>query len=295
VRAGVVARGAALLALVVGATAACAQDATEPGDPDVTVTGVADSAPTLVYVTPLTVERTYRQTVWPGTGPALVEGGPVLLRFWIENGTDGTMVTENYSTAPLSQTMTEGDLGADLYATLSGQHVGARLLQITPPGDNPEEAYPAVTVLDVLPTSADGPAVEPRSDLPAVTTDAAGAPALTPTGTDPPTDLVIQPLLRGSGRQVESGDVVTVQYSGFEWSSGEAFDSTWESGQPKTFALSDVPAFAEGLVEQTTGSRVMLVVPPSYDLGATQSEELAGRTLVFVVDILASAPEGVSR
>jgi peptidylprolyl isomerase len=32
----------------------------------------------------------------------------------------------------------------------------------------------------------------------------------------------------------------------------------------------------------------MVVVPPSYALGATQSEELAGQTIVFVIDILAT-------
>jgi peptidylprolyl isomerase len=30
----------------------------------------------------------------------------------------------------------------------------------------------------------------------------------------------------------------------------------------------------------------MLVVPPTYALGATDSEELAGQTVLFVVDIL---------
>ena len=58
--------------------------------------------------------------------------------------------------------------------------------------------------------------------------------------------------------------------------------------------FADVPAFHEGLAEQTTGSQVMLVVPPTYDLGATQSEALAGQTLVFVVDILAVAAGGSS-
>jgi peptidylprolyl isomerase len=32
----------------------------------------------------------------------------------------------------------------------------------------------------------------------------------------------------------------------------------------------------------------MVVVPPSYPLGATQSEELAGQTIVFVIDLLAT-------
>ena len=290
-------RAAALLMAfsgLVGALAACSEPALST-DPDVTVSGDAGGTPTLTYVAPLDVDHTYRRTVWPGTGPALVDGSPVLLRYWVEDGSTGLPVSESYSTSPTPQKLTKGDLGADLYETLKGQHVGARLLQVTPAGDDPKESYPAVTVIDVLPTRADGPAVAPKEGLPVVTLAADGAPTITPTGTDPPPTLVIQPLLRGSGRQVEETDVVTVQYAGFAWGTGEPVDSTWDRGQPSSFALSDVPAFAEGLAEQPTGSQVMLVVPPSYDLGATQSEALAGQTLVFVVDILASGPEGVTR
>ena len=291
-------RGTAVLVAVlvglVGPLAACSEPILTT-DPDITVSGDAGGTPTLTYVAPLNVDRTYRRTVWPGTGPALVDGGPVLLRYWVEDGTTATLVSENYSTSPVPQVLSKSDLGTDLYDTLEGQHVGARLLQVTPPGDDPKESYPAVTVVDVLPTRADGPTVTPKEGLPAVTLAANGAPTITPTGTDAPTSLVVQPLLRGSGRQVEKTDVVTVQYAGFSWATGEPVDSTWDRGQPSSFALSDVPAFAEGLAEQPTGSQVMLVVPPSYDLGATESEALAGQTLVFVVDILASGPEGVTR
>jgi peptidylprolyl isomerase len=39
----------------------------------------------------------------------------------------------------------------------------------------------------------------------------------------------------------------------------------------------------------------MLVVPPSYPLGVTDAEELAGKTVVFVIDILATgAPAQVA-
>jgi peptidylprolyl isomerase len=283
---------ALLLVLVVGLLAACSQ-AILPTDPDITVSGDAGGTPTLTYVAPLTVDHTYRRTIFAGTGPELTDGGQVLLRYWVEDGSTETLVSENYSTSPIPQVLNQGDLGADLYKTLKGQHVGARLLQVTPPSDS--QAYPAVTVIDVLPTTADGPAVTPKPDLPAVTVSPDGVPTIAPTGADPPTTLVVQPLVRGSGRQVEKTDVVTVQYAGFSWKTGEAVDSTWDRGQPTSFGLSDVPAFAEGLAEQPTGSRVMLVVPPSYDLGATQSEALAGQTLVFIVDILASAPEGVTR
>jgi peptidylprolyl isomerase len=284
---------ALLLVLVVGLLAACSQ-AVVPTDPDITVSGEAGGTPILTYVAPLNVDHTFRRTVWPGTGPELVDGGQVLLRYWVEDGsTAGPPISENYSTSPIPQVLSLGDLGTDLYNTLKGQHVGARLLQVTPPGTS--QTFPVVTVIDVLPTRADGPAVAPKPDLPAVTLGADGTPSIKPTGTDPPTSLVVQPLLRGSGRQVEKTDVVTVQYAGFSWATGEAFDSTWDRGQPKSFGLADVPAFAEGLAEQPTGSQVMLVVPPTYDLGATQSEALKGQTLVFIVDILASQPEGVTR
>ena len=285
---------AMLLVLAVALLGACAPDAGS-GDPTITVSGDAGGTPTLTYVAPLTIDHTYRRTVWPGTGPALVDGGPVLLRYWVEDGRTATLVSENYSTSPVPQVLTEADLGADLYRTLKGERVGARVLQVTPAGNNPQQAYPAVTVIDVLPTRADGTPVTPQPGLPAVTLAPDGAPSIKPTGTPPPTTLVVQPLLRGTGRQVEKTDVVTVQYAGFAWTSGDPVDATWDRGQPKSFALAEVPAFAEGLAEQPTGSQVMLVVPPSYDLGATQSEALKGQTLVFVVDILASETEGVTR
>ena len=105
----------------------------------------------------------------------------------------------------------------------------------------------------------------------------------------PPTDLVTQPILRGTGAQVAEGDTVTVQYTGFAWTTGEAFESTWTNRSPVSFDLAMVPAWAS-LVEQPVGSQVMLVVPPTYPLGATQSEELKGQTIVFVIDILATGP-----
>lgn len=275
------------IALLAGCTS------TQTSAPEVTVTGEAGQAPTLTYVTPLEVSETYREQVWPGTGPELVEGGPVLIDFWLENGTDASLVDESYSTTPTPRLLTEEDLGTDLYETLRGQQVGARVLQVSPGRRSGAVDYPSVTVLDVLPTRADGEVLAPRPDLPVITLDPSGAPSMTPTGTEPPDQLVVNALLRGSGAQVAADDVITVQYAGFVWTTGEAFDSTWSRGLPVSFALQDVQAWAEGLLDQPVGSQVMLVVPPTYALGVTESEELAGQTVVFVVDILATgSPDG---
>jgi peptidylprolyl isomerase len=276
----------AAAALALGVTACTGAD---PAPPEVVVTGDAGSAPTITYRTPLRVDSTIHQNIWEGTGPELVEGRPVLLDFWLEDASDATLVKESYTSSPTPRLLTEEDLGKDLYATLVGQKVGARLLQISPPATGSASSYPTVTVLDVLPTRAAGEAVPPREGLPAVSVDADGVPSITPTGTEPPGDLVVQPLLRSpSTTQVSEHDVITVQYTGFVWATGEAFDSTWTTGSPATFSLDDVPAWSEALVEQAVGSQVMVVVPPSYALGATQSEELAGQTIVFVIDILAT-------
>ncbi len=281
----------ALLGCVVAVLALAGCGSAEPGPAQVVVSGEPGVPPTVTYVTPLQVTSTSSQVVWPGTGPELVEGGPLLIDFWLEDATDATVVKESYSTSPTSRTLSVDDLGEDLFRTLRGQRVGARLLQVSPAPGSGAADYPTVTVVDVLPTRAAGEAVEPRDGLPAVRLAGDGTPSITPTGTAPPGELLTQPLLRGAGDQVAAGDVVTVQYTGFAWDTGAPFDSTWGTGVPVTFPLDAVPAWSEGLVEQTVGSQVMLVVPPNYALGATQSAELAGQTVVFVIDVLAGRPE----
>lgn len=266
--------------------AACTPDE-KAAPPDVTVSGVAGAAPTLTYVPPLQVSSTYRQQIWPGTGPELVEGEPVLIDFWLENGTDASLVKESYSSTPAPHYLTQDDLGKDLYGTLHGQHVGVRMLQVSPGSGSGANSYPTVTVLDVLPTRASGEAVPATAGMPKVTLADDGTPSITPTGTAAPTDLEAHPLIHGTGAQVAEGDVITVQYAGFAWKDGKKFDSSWDA-LPVSFALQDVPAWNDALVDQPVGSQVLIVVPPTYALGATATKELKGETVVFVVDILAT-------
>ena len=261
--------------------------------PDVLVTGDPGSRPTLTYVTPLAVSKAVHKVVWQGAGDQLVDGEPVLVDFWLEDASDATVVKESYSSSPTARPLTVEDLGQDLYDTLHGQRVGARLLQISPAPGSGAANYPTVTVLDVLATRASGEPVAPREGLPKVTLGGDGSPSITASAAAPPTDLVTQPLLRGTGAQVADGDTVTVQYAGFAWATGEPFESTWTNRSPVSFDLAMVPAWAS-LVEQPVGSQVMLVVPPTYPLGATQSEELKGQTIVFVIDILATGPAPVT-
>lgn len=280
------ARVLAVLVLTAGALSACTEEP-EP-DAEVRVSGEPGQPPELTYDAPLTVPSSSVEVIWEGTGPALVEGEPVLVDFYAESGEDRSLVGETYSSEPKPYLLSAETLGVDIHEALSGRTVGSRILHLVPSDGS---AGATVAVFDVLPTRAAGEPVEPREGLPVVTLDDGGAPRVEVPATDPPAELVVQPLLRGSGPQVQAGQVITVQYTGVSWSDGGTFDSSWDPGRlPAPFPIgvgSVVPGWDEGLVEQTVGSQVLLVVPPALGYGGT-GNELAEETLVFVVDILAA-------
>jgi peptidylprolyl isomerase len=118
-----------------------------------------------------------------------------------------------------------------------------------------------------------------------------GAPSVTIPEGDAPTEFALDVVIEGSGALVEPGSVVVVHYHGVNWNTGEVFDSSWSRGAPASFPTGGViPGFRDGLIGQTVGSRVIIVIPaelgygpsggtPDGSIGATD-------TIVFVVDIL---------
>jgi len=93
---------------------------------------------------------------------------------------------------------------------------------------------------------------------------------------------------------VKSGQNLAVQYTGVIWRTGKVFDSSWSRNQPFTTVIGKgqvIKGWDTGLVGQTVGSRVLLVVPPAQGYGtagASQAGIKGTDTLVFVVDILAA-------
>lgn len=249
------------------------------------VSGSAGAPPSLDYTTPLDVPEPRSEVVWPGTGRALEEGGPVLVNLYAQDARDGSVLQNTYADAPQWFTLDDASVGSGLADLLRGQRVGARLLQV-----EEDDGVPVVLVVDVLPTRADGEAAAPVEGVPAVTLADDGAPTVTiPADTDPPTDLGVRPLIRGDGPQVEAGQVVTVRYTGVRWSDGEVFDTSWSQGAAPSSVMIGIgeviEGWEQGLLEQSVGSQVLLVVPPELGYEGTSSP-LAGETLVYVVDIL---------
>lgn len=103
-----------------------------------------------------------------------------------------------------------------------------------------------------------------------------------------PTDLVITDLIVGDGAEAVPGGRVTVHYVGVDFETGEQFDASWDRGQTIEFPLAGLIAgWQEGIPGMRVGGRRQLVIPPRLAYGESGGHRLAGRTLVFVIDLVA--------
>ncbi len=149
-------------------------------------------------------------------------------------------------------------------------------------------------------------------------------PEITVPSGDPSEELVVEVLAKGDGAEIASGDFLVVNYLGQTWeprdpadipteepapesapaetpaeqaadaeSSGDPvpyiFDNSYDRGEPVGFYVGVgqlIPGWVEGLVGQQVGSRVLMSIPPDLAYGGQEGHDLAGDTLLFVVDII---------
>jgi peptidylprolyl isomerase len=124
---------------------------------------------------------------------------------------------------------------------------------------------------------------------------------------DPSDELVVEVVSEGDGDEVENGDYLIAHYLGQTWDVAEGgepniFDNSYDRGEPAGFSIgigAVIPGWDEGLVGKTTGSRVLLSVPPDKayaDAPPEGSSIEPGATLVFVVDLVGTfgADAGIS-
>jgi peptidylprolyl isomerase len=275
-------RGTGAAAIVAAVLlAGCAAEDPGAGPEAVDVSGDFGVLPVVTFDVPLAVREPSVSIVIDGDGSPLAEGDPVLVDWIGFDGSTGEVIGETYTSAPEIFALTRESLGDDLYAAVSGSGTNDRVLYLEPATG--EAGLPAshVVVVDVRPARAQGTPVTPEPGLPGVTLAENGAPTVTIPGSPPPPDRLEQILIKGSGAQVEPGAELVVQFTAVRWSDGSVGATTWGPGElPQRLDLSTaIPGLATGLLDQTVGSQVMLVVPPAEALGT--------ETLVFVVDILA--------
>ena len=174
---------------------------------------------------------------------------------------------------------------------MTGQKVGSRVLAVIPPKDafgatgNSSIGVGAndtvVFVIDMLKSFDNTAGVSGTQTsngggaLPTVTAGAAGkGPTITIPNTAAPKTLQVKTLIKGTGPVVKKGQYLVVQYTGVNWRTKKVFDSSWSRSEPFATAIGEgqvIKGWDTGLVGQTVGSRVLLVIPPADGYGKSGS------------------------
>jgi peptidylprolyl isomerase len=109
--------------------------------------------------------------------------------------------------------------------------------------------------------------------------------------TPPPTDLVIEDIVVGTGVEAVSGCNVDVHYVGVAWSTGTQFDASWDRRELFAFPLGAgyvISGWDQGVAGMKVGGRRRITIPPHLGYGAQGAGGVikGGETLVFVVDLM---------
>jgi FKBP-type peptidyl-prolyl cis-trans isomerase len=297
-----------------GSKASASSSASSAADTytSVTATGAFGKAPTVTIPAAAGSGALYTKTLIQGTGPALTSSQSLLGNFVLYDWSGKThkLLGSTYSDGV--PTLFTGSLLPGLATALEGQKVGSRVLAVIPPKDafgaagNSQIGVGAndtvVFVVDMVKSFANTAGVSGTQTsngggaLPTVTAGAAGkGPTITIPKTAAPKTLQVKTLIKGTGPAVKKGNYIVVQYTGVNYRTGKVFDSSWSRSEPWATVIGEgqvIPGWDTGLIGQTVGSRVLLVIPPKDGYGSAGSSAAGIKgtdTLVFAIDIISAS------
>jgi peptidylprolyl isomerase len=300
-----------LLAAV--ALAGCGSSSSSPAaSSTVTVTGGFGKDPVVKIPAEKAGDKLKVTTLVHGGGQALGKTDAFIGNFaiYLWSGASHRLLQSTFRTG--QPTLFNDTLLPGLEKALVGQKMGSRVLAVIPPAQgfgtsgDPSAGIKGTDTLvfvvdmvkDFAPTAdVPGHQVTAGHGLPTVGSTFGSAPTITIPKGKAPASLVSKVLVKGTGPAVAEGDTVVVQYTGINWRTRQVFDSSFKhgtTGQPFGFSIGSSPSqvilgWDKGLVGQTVGSRVLLVVPPADGYGKSgqlQAGIQPTDDLVFVVDIL---------
>ncbi|MDO5067237.1 MAG: FKBP-type peptidyl-prolyl cis-trans isomerase [Propionibacteriaceae bacterium] len=266
--------------------------------PDLSAITVSDAdVPEVTVPAPWAIATTQAKVLRESSGAQVVgESASVSVNYVGVNGRTGEPFDSSYEKGAPA-TLSLATVVPGFKTGLAGQKVGSRVLIGMTGADgytkgNPQAGIEAgdslIFVVDILSATfeeAMGEEVAPAEGLPSVTvTD--GKPEVTvPEGLATDT-LAIQPLIKGPGAAVAADSIVTVKYRAWAANSGTLIADGWNAQTAPLNTL--IQGWQNGLVDQTAGSRVLLVVPAAqaYPSGMPDRGLAAGEGLVYVIDIL---------
>ena len=276
------------------ATAGCGDYGSGDVSDAVKVTGDFGKTQKATFDTPLKATKIERTVVSKGSGEMTKDGQnlDVLLSAYL--GKDASSLGTQSVTLPVGDSaMIEAfAAGVDCLPIGSRVVVTAPAKDMYGPQGNTQLGIGAddtvVIVTDIIGVKQPLVPQAWKTDKPKVTFNAKGKPTLTLPKTKPPKDLLLEVLRKGDGDVVKSGDTVTLDYQGTSWDTGKIFDQSYGK-QPASFATNQViEGFGSALVGQKVGTRLVVSIPPKYaygEKGSGNGSELAGQTLVFVIEI----------
>jgi FKBP-type peptidyl-prolyl cis-trans isomerase len=313
-------RAAALVAIPLIAAAAVAgcgsSSSSKPTTPTVTsndavtATGSFGATPKVTIPAKKAAASLYTKTLITGSGAKLTTAdtleGNFVLYDW--SGTTHKLLGSTYGSG--GPTLFAGQMLPGLESALIGQTIGSRVIAVIPPKDafgssgnsqigvkGTDTLVFVIDMVNLYSNTAGVPGKQTSNgggSLPTVTTATGKSPVISIPPANPPKTLQVDPLIKGTGPKVKSGQEILVQYTGVIWRTKKVFDSSWSRNEPYTTPIGVgqvIKGWDTGLVGQNVGSRVMLIVPPADGYGSTgqSSAGIKGTdTLVFVVDIIAA-------
>ena len=300
--------------------AACGSSTPPPADSSVTAKGSFGSTPKVTIPKEKASGTLAVKTLVQGKGAAIKKSDLFLSNFtiYVWSGKTNKLLDSTYSSSPQ---VLPASLLPGIESAVTGKKVGSRVLAVIPP----KQGYGSsgnsqlgvkgtdtlVFVLDLIQkynSGTVGATGSQTSDgggsLPTVTATTGKAPTIKiPKGVTAPKTLVSKTLIKGTGATVTKGEDLVAQYVGVNWRTGKVFDSSWSRSLPYSFKIGATPSqvikgWDLGLVGQTVGSRVLLVIPPADAYGKTGQSQAGIKgtdDLVFVVDIIgAVSPKATS-
>ena len=257
---------------------------------DLVEVGVDDAGtPTISAPSDLEVTSARSRTEWRGEGEILAFGDIAVLHLFAVSIATGEVVRSTWNppegepALPQTVRFTPDDVGADLFAALNGKRAGARVVHLAPAQEGREELGPVAIVIDIVNPRASGPVEASPADMPIVEESDRGIPTITLRDVEAPDVLQVHTVIRGQGSQIRAGSWALLEYVAVDYSTGAVWQTSWnESTPPWEVQLgvgATIPGLDIGLLDQSEGSRVLLVVPPEDAYGET--------ALVFVVDVIA--------
>jgi hypothetical protein len=256
-------------------------------------------APGVDFTKPLDVSQPTVKVITEGSGERVKANQVAEISIVALNGTDGSTMEDTFPSDPEPLELND-DLKTSspvIYNAFVGAKIGSHLA-LAVPGQAAAEGTAAqptqllvvkvISAKDAAPVldKPEGQTVTPPAGLPTVTENDKGVPQISVAGVAPPTALISQDLITGTGPAVKETDTLTVNYVGVTLSEGKVFDSSFDRGEKATFPLTGViKGWTQGLAGKTVGSRVLLVIPKDLAYGDEGQGDAKG-DLVFVVDIL---------